>query len=464
MSQKEFVRRSFLGIVFAVLTVPSTFSQGTLKNGGTFRNTGSATYKEVQNYTTTAGTIMNSGTINISQGGGTGNLLNSSGALNGTIRNYIGGTGAGTIVCAGSTGDYSNGTGSTDNDSLNGYVGTIKLIGALSSTGTLDTDNGKVEYNGSGAQSVFLTSYGALVASGGNTKTLTSGTTTVNDSLRIASSTTLNISTFTLSLNGQSNASSGTLTASSGTVDYSGDRDQTIIPGTYGVLTLSGSTSAHTKSVSAGISFGASGSLTVGANDTLDVTAGTLDLNTNSPSLTNNGVIKVGGDLAIHGGITNVGDLMYYGGGAQTIASGTYTDLLLQGAGAKNFGSNTVIVTGAFSIAPGAGARNYGTSTVRSGGTSGTQTISGLSSESFNTLEFGGGAAKDIAAGSLGAVTATILTGSGVVTNNATFSITAGGLNVQPTGSFVNAATVDINGGDITNDGTITNNGSITVQ
>jgi hypothetical protein len=460
------IRRRVLWTPFMLVIAAGMTFGGTLKNGGTFRNTGTANYQEIQNYTTTAGTIVNSGTLNINQGSGTGNFLNTNGTLNGVLRNYIGGLSAGTVVCAGSTGNFTNGAATADNDSLNGYVGVIRLIGALTSTGTFDTDSGKVEYNGSGAQTVFLTTYGALVINGGNTKTLSSGTTTVNDSLRIDNSTTLAISTFELDVKGATAVAQniGVLSAGSGTVLYNGDRNQTIIPATYKTLTLTGSSTAHRKTASGGISFAASGALNVGTLDSLDVTSGTLDLSTNNPTLTNNSGVRVGGTASFGAGVTTAGTFYYYGAGAQSIGAATYSDLILGGAGAKNFTAGTVAVTGNYTINPGAGARNYSTGTFQFAGTSGTQTIAGLSSESFNILQFSGAAAKSISSGNLGAATVSVLSGSGLVTNNATFAIGAGGLTVQSSASLTNSSSLTVTGGDITNDGIITNDGTITAN
>ncbi len=455
-----------VAVLFLVTGV--VFGQGIFKNGGTFRNTGTLTVKEFQNFkVSNAGTLLNGGTVTTTTAGaGSGNLINTDGStVHGTVQNFIGGVGNGTLVVSN---DYNNGAGTTDNDTTVG-VSVIQVGGGLTSSGTFTTTSGKVEYNGSGEQSVLTTTYGALVASGGNTKTFSSGTTVVNDSLRIANATTLDVSTFQLDTKGAINKVQGTgaLTVSSGTVRYNGDRDQSVIPATYKTLTLTGSTSAHKKTSNGSISFAASGALTVDANDTLDVASGNLDLSTNTPTLTNSEAIKIAGNATFHGGITDAGTFVYNGTGTQTLGAVTYTDLILRESGAKNFPSGTVAVTGNYTIISGAGARDYDNGTFQFAGSSGTQAISGLDSESLNILEFTAGAAKTLAGTTLSAVDVNILATSGTVTNNVTtFSIGTGGLSIASGTELVNSSgkTVAISGGDLENDGTLTNSGTITIE
>ena len=74
-----FIGRTCLGVWISILALmfvgAGEMQAQTFKNGGVFRNTGTANYKEVQNYNGTAGTILNSGTINITRTG-SGSLLN----------------------------------------------------------------------------------------------------------------------------------------------------------------------------------------------------------------------------------------------------------------------------------------------------------------------------------------------------------------------------------------------------
>ena len=463
-------QRCSLTAAVVLSAIAISFGQGTLKNGGVFRNTGTVTYKEVQNYSGTAnGTIANSGTITTSTaGGGSGSFLNTNGAARtGTVRNYIGGVGSGSIVVF--TNIVNSVAGSTiDNDSTAGFA-SIKVAGSITNTaGTFTTTRGRIWYNG-GAQTVLNTTYGTLVTDQAGAKTLASGTTVVNDSLRVDNSSVLTVSTFQLDVLGATSAAqnSGSLSAASGTVRYAGDRDQAIIPTQYKTLTLTGSTAARTKTAAGGVAFAASGALTVSTNDTLYVSSGTLDLSTNTPSLTNNSAIKVGGSATFHGGITNAGTFYYAGTSTQTIGAVTYTNLRLGASGAKTFPAGTVAVTGNYSIDVGTGARDYTTNsnTFQFAGTTGTQTISNLA-ETFSTLQFSGAALKTLAGTSFGASKMDLLSGTGQVTNNVTTVTLTNIGNVSVTiasgTELVNTTTINLNG-DIQNDGFLTNSGTIAV-
>ncbi|MEK9137460.1 MAG: hypothetical protein AAB393_10090, partial [Bacteroidota bacterium] len=323
MNAAGFIRRGLLAVTALFLASALAFGQGILKNGGVIRNTGSATYKEVQNYKGTSnGTIVNSGALSTTTaGGGSGNFLNTDGlARAGTVRNYIGGVGNGTAVIA--TNLNTNFAGATfDNDSTAG-MSTLRVAGAISTSGgTFDTDSGRVWYNG-GVQTVLATTYGALVADQAGAKTL-ADSIVVNDSLRIDNGASLAVSTFRMNLLGATNVAqnTGSLSAALGIVRYAGDKNQDIIATQYKVLTLTGSTVARTKTSAGALSFAASGQLTVDTNDTLYVSTGSLDLATSTPTLINSSVIKVAGNATFHGGITTAGNFYYAGTSLQTIGA-----------------------------------------------------------------------------------------------------------------------------------------------
>ncbi|MFH0991054.1 MAG: hypothetical protein V1799_13680 [bacterium] len=437
------------------------FAQGVLKNNGTFVNTGTSTYTRIENFKTSAGTILNSGTLN-----STTTFLNQSGGLNGKVLNYIG-SGGGTINVT--TNLDNNAAGAIfDNDSLT-LSTVLRVGGSITNAGTFDTDTGKVEYNGAGVQTIIATTYGALVTSNASAKSIASGTTTVRDSIRIAGSSSIVTSTNTLSFSGATFTLQGTgaLDASSGTVNYSGDRDQQIIAGTYGTLITSGSTTARTKTATGNVTLSASGSLTVGNNDTLSVT-GNLNLSAAGVTLTNNNVIKMGGNATFVGTITSVGSFYYAGSGSQNIGTNTYATLRLGGSSTKTFPNGTVAVTSNYTIDNGSGSRDYtsNTSTFQFAGTSGTQTISGLS-ETFYILQFAGAATKPISGTSLGAARLDILATSGLVTNNVTTMTLTNISNISMTvasgASFQNNQAILFNG-DIENDGVFTNAGTVTAN
>jgi fibronectin-binding autotransporter adhesin len=468
MNATRFIRSGLLAVLSVFLVSGFAFGQGILKNGGVIRNTGSATYKEVQNYKGSSnGTILNSGTLSTSTAGsGSGNFLNTDGSARaGTVKNFIGGVGNGTMVIA--TDINNNFTGcSIDNDSTVG-VSTIRIAGAINNTnGTFTTTRGRIWYDG-GAQTVLATTYGALVADQAGAKTL-ADSIVVNDSLRIDNNASLAVSTFRMNLLGAANVdqNSGTLSAASGIVRYAGDLDQSIIPTQYKVLTLTGSTTARTKTSAGALSFAASGQLTVDTNDTLYVSTGNLDLATNTPTLINSSAIKVAADASFHGGITDAGTFYYDGTGAQNIGAVTYADLRLGASGGKTFpNGGTVAVTGNYTIDPGTGARTYTNSTFQFAGTSGTQAVSNLA-ESFNVVQFTGAAAKTLGGTTFGANQMDLLSGTGVVTNNVTTVTLANISNVSLTiasgTELVNNGTINMNG-DLENDGILTNTGTIGV-
>ncbi len=448
-------------IVFLFATVTSTSMDAqTLKNKGTFINTGTATYNTITNYQAgTGGTIANSGILTASSTFDN----NNAGSV---VRNYIGGTSAGTIQAA----TLSNGVGTYDNDSLNTYVGLTRVSGSFTNSGTIDTDSGAVEYYGGAGQTVLPLTYGTLVSSVGGTKTM-SGTVTVLDTFRITTGATfaLGATTDSLAIRATSQTVVGTFTTSLGAINFFADANQSIQGGQYQRLYLSGATAARSKTTTSGLSFASSGVLNVAANDTLVVSGGNLDLSTNSPTFTNNSAIKVLVDASFHGGITTAGTFYYAGTGGQNIGAVTYANLRLGGSGGKTLpNGSTVAVTGTYSIDAGAGARTYTGNTFQFAGTSGSQTISGLS-ETFNLLQFAGAATKTISGTSLGAARVDILGASGTVTNNLTtftitnisaisFTVASGTTFVQGTG------TLTTTGGDVENDGTFENNGTITVN
>jgi hypothetical protein len=469
MKHSTFSSRTLATVALVGLTVASLSAQN-LRNRGTIVNTGTATYNSITNYRTgTGGTIINRGTLNSN----TTFVNGDGGTALGTVRNYVGGTGAGTVRV---TTNWDNGGGTFDNDSLGGgtYVGRLRIGGTATATGTFDTDSGNVEYFGAGAQSIVATTYGALVASVGGTKSMT-GTVVVRDTFRITSGATFatSASTDSLALLATTASNAGTFTATSGAVNYGADADQTVFGGTYQRLWLSGSSSARSKTTTSGLSFAASGSLSVGTNDTLVVSGGNLDLATNTPSFTNSSAVKVLADASFHGGITNAGTFYYAGTSAQAIGAVTYNDLRLGGSGAKNFPNATVGILSNYTIDGGTGTRDYTTAgssaTLAFQGTSGGQTISNLSGESLNILEFSGAATKSLNGTSLSANLLSVLGTSGAVTNSITGTFTLANISgvsmtVASGATFNNGATATISmNGDLENDGTIVNDGTISV-
>ena len=466
MNATTFIRRGLVAALVIFLISAIGFSQGILKNGSVVRNTGTITYKEVQNYKGTAGTIVNSGTFNIT--GGSGNLLNQSGALAGTVKNYIGGQGSGgTIVVAGNI-DNNLAGAKIDNDSTGGFS-TIKVAGSITNAGTFTTTHGRIIYNSAAPQSILLTTYGALVTDVASAKSLAAGTTIVNDSLRVDGGSTFTVGANTLTLDGATNVTQdgGIFSANAGTVDYHGDQNQSMIAAQYKTLTLTGATAARTKTSPAGLSFVAAGSLTVDTHDTLLVASGNLDMSVATTTLANSGVIKVAGNATFNASITSAGTFYYNGALAQNIGAATYADLVLGNAGSKTFPNGTTAVTGNFTINGGAGARSYGTGTFQFAGTTGNQAVTNLA-ESFYIVQFAGAATKSLTGTAFSANQMDLNNGTGVVTNNVTtVTLTNVGLvslTLAAGTELDNSLGMTINmSGDLQNDGTLVNAGTIGV-
>ena len=473
MNSSKLTRPFVAGLLSLILLAAVSFGQSVYQNGGVLRNTGTLTVKSFQNFTTTAGTVLNGNTINVGTTGGSGVFFNTdTSSLNGVVHNYLGT--AGTIHIVGTL--HNNHAGAIfDNDSLN--TGSVLILGAdvTSAAGTFDTDSAKVVYNSAGAQSVFPTSYGSLVADGGSTKTLPSGTTTVNDSLRIDNSTTLAVASNTLVLNGALNTSqnSGALSAGTGTVEYNGDLDQSVIPAQYKTLSFAAASSTPRKKTANGtISFAASGALTIGAHDTLFVSSGDLDLSSASTTLSNSATgsaVKVAGNVTFNAGIPDAGTFYYDGSSAQSIGASTYADLILGNGGGKTFpNGGTVAVKGNYTINPDAGTRSYTGNTFQFAGATAPQTISNLA-EGFHILQFAGAATKTLGGSSFTADQIDLNSGTGLVTNNVTTVTIAGNGGVAMTiaslTEFVNSASSSITmSGNLQNDGILSNAGSITVN
>ena len=460
--------RALATLALVGLTVVAMEAQN-LTNRGTIRNTGTATYTSITNHRTgTGGTILNSGTLNSNT-----TFVNGDGATAlGTVHNFIGGGTAGTIRV---TTNLTNGGGYWDNDSLNATVGRTRVGGVLTTTGSLfDTDSGAIEYFGAGGQSVVATTYGALIASVGGTKTM-SGTVVVRDTFRITTGATFatSLTTDSLAMLATTQTNAGTFTAANGGVNYGADANQTVYGGTYERLYLSGSTAARSKTTTSGLAFAASGVLNVGAFDTLAVTGGNLNLNTNTPSFTNSSAVKVMADATFHGGITDAGTFYYAGTGAQAIGSVTYTNLRLGGSGGKNFPNATVGILGNYTLDFGVGTRDYitaGTSaTLAFQGTAGSQTVNNLDGEGLNVLQFSGAATKSLGGVNFSANQLSVLGTSGTVTNSITGTLTLANIttlsmSVASSATFVNGSTATITmNGDLENDGTIVNDGTISV-
>ena len=380
---------------------------------GTYNN---LTFTNTSGTQTAVGALTVNGTLTTTAGGtlnmGTNQLLGTLTAANsGTIRTQnllnpaitSGDTWAGTVVFDATTGTQSVPAGIYNNLTFSNTSGTQTAVGALTVNGTLtttaggtlnmgtnqllgtltaansgtirtqnlsspaitsgDTWTGTVVFDATtGTQFVPAGTYNNLTFSNtGGTQTAV-GALTVNGTLATTSGGILNmgtnqlLGTLTTVTNGGTIQTQNTTATPiptgktwGGTMQYGVTAGgQTVMAGTYNNLTFSNTSGTQTA---------VGGALTV--NGTLTTTAGgTLNMGTNQllgtlTNVANGGTIQTQNNTAtpIPNGKT-WGGTMLYNGVAQTIASGTYNNLILSGTLAKTIPAGTSI-TGNLNIRPG---------------------------------------------------------------------------------------------------------------
>ncbi|GEM_PF-2204050 len=275
-----------------------------------------------------------------------GIILTINGNLNPTAALTIAGTG--TVVVLGSV----TGTGNITFSSS----ATLRIGGGYTNTGTLTAGTtSTIEYNAAGAQTVrAAVTYNNLTVSGGSTKALAAGTTTVNSTMTVSGGTTLDLTGQTLSMvtaafNGSGTILSGAGTGTiSGTVTVGGTAAITLSMGNpitcSGAWTLTGTLSV---SGAANLSFGSTladnGTLTLGGTGTVAVT-GTVS-GTGVVDFTAAQTLDLSGGFTTSGPFTaGTGTVRYVLGGAQTVRGGiTYNLLVLAGTGTKTMGASATV-------------------------------------------------------------------------------------------------------------------------
>ncbi len=347
---------------------------------GTGINTFSGTAKTISGSSITSipsvaitGTYTNNGTLTVGTAlSGTGTLTqDTTGVLN------IGGTSTITSLVATATGNNVNYTGVAQTVFLTTYnnlalagtgvktfpTGTTTVNGILSIengananvfTGTLAYGSAAtLQYNTTSARTAGAEWLATTVATGGvivkNTGVITmNGTKTFNATtpLSISSGSTLAMSTFLLTLNGNFINNGGT-TSGSGGVTIAGTATQNIggftNTGTVS-MTKTGGTATFTGNVNGG-------ALTLnGSGGTLDLGAGFTHTfsgvwtRSNGALLGNSSTLNIGGSVTNTAGTFTAGtSTINYNGTGQTIANVTYNNLVLSGSGVKIFPSITTI-------------------------------------------------------------------------------------------------------------------------
>ncbi len=366
------------------------------------------------------------------------NVGNGSAAMNLTIPSTFSLTGTGTVaVSAGSTLTLQNTTNPT--------------LGTLNATSTVD-------YNGTGAQTIALATYGNLSLSGARAATpaitLASGTINVSGNFSV---------TYTGSV---------TFTTTGNTFTYSNLTGGSTVGGiTYNILKFSNTSGTNT----------AAGNISVGS--TMTTTAGgTIDMSTFTLSVT--GTITNGGTIQTESlsatplptGKSLTGTVIYGAlTGGQTIVSETYyTNLKLNNTSGTNTVSGTIpIRTGGTLTTTAGGTMDFtaafrltqsgggGKPTITNNGTiktsvptatSATPFISGLTWGGTGTVLYAAAAgSQTVMAGTyncnlnLGNTSGTN-TASGVITENGTLTTTSGGTLSMSTSALAGTGTFTNNG------------------
>jgi hypothetical protein len=222
-------------------------------------------------------------------------------------------------------------------------AGTLNVGGTITG-GTLGTTTGTVNYNGN-SQNVGTYTYNNLILSNSGTKTL-AGSVTTNGALTLNNNTSLDMSTYLLTLNGNLvNGGTGTITGTTGGVTISGGNTQSIAGfTTTGNVTMSktGNTATLTGAMNGGnlTVNGAGANLALGTfthtfTGSWAMTAGTL--------LANSSTLRVQGDLTGGGNFTSgTGTVELYGSN-QSITQPSFYNLTLSGTGTKTFTAATAM-------------------------------------------------------------------------------------------------------------------------
>ncbi len=368
------------GIIFGQNIVNSgTFtnnSGGTLKIKGTFSSTTQTSFGGTVEFTGTTQTVPALTYTNLSTTGASGSkTFAGSTVVSGDIT--VNQSGGGGFVLANAT------------DTLT--LTKLTTVPVTVTSGSFNVSAGTTKYS-NGAQVIYGTTYGNLIASGGN-KT-TSGSVTVSSGKTLTNSVTLDfgsnafIGTDATFANTGTLQSAGTVTLGSattvnGTFSYNAAAgSQTVADATYsGTLSLSGAATKNvgnvnltgTYSVANGartydgnFAYSSTGTQTIVGDtyDSLTITgagdktvSGTVVVGTYMSSsssvivpiattlqLGNNSTASFAGDLTVNGTYTGngTGATTIFNGGAQTISGGasslSFTNLTLSGTAAKTSG------------------------------------------------------------------------------------------------------------------------------
>ncbi|WP_436484157.1 T9SS type A sorting domain-containing protein [Chitinophaga sp. ARDCPP14] len=276
------------GLTFENLTVSGSVSSadaititGNLSVSGSLNNTtGSVAMSGAGKTlsgagTITLGTLAITGSITSSSSFSIGNVLDVSGTFTAS---------AGTATFTGSS--SLNGTANLFNVTLNGTALQLSANAVLGianvytiTAGTLNVTStvpNTVNFNGTGAQTLAAGTYNKLIVSNGNTKTL-GGAVVVNSDFTIASATTFNASSQSITVLGNW-INNGTFTPATSTVTLSGAANTSVSGATtFNILTLNKTSAVNQVTLLNNISV-----------TTLNMTSGTMITGANTVTITGN--------------------------------------------------------------------------------------------------------------------------------------------------------------------------------
>jgi hypothetical protein len=322
------------------------------------------------------GSFSTSGLVSMTKSAGdatfTGNINGGELTVNGAGRLFLG-FGLTHII----TGDWT-----ITNGILRGNTSTLQVGGnGSTSGGNFVSNNGSVDFNGSGNQNIPAFTYNNLTTSTASTKTLL-GNTSIKGVLTIDASTTLaaGANTLDLSDNGSPLVVNGTFAAGTSTVDFTGSGAQNIPALTYYNLSTS---TGDIKALQGNTTV--SNVLTINANTTLEAGANTLNLPANGTPLVLSGTFSAG-----------TSTVNFNGSGAQNIVGASYYNLNTSTGDTKTLLGNTT-VENILSVNPGT-TLAPGANTLILSGNGTPLVISGTFSAGTSTVDFNGSGAQNIPA------------------------------------------------------------------
>ncbi|HEX6914020.1 MAG TPA: hypothetical protein VF145_02185, partial [Chitinophagaceae bacterium] len=365
-------------------------------------------------------------------------------------------------------------TGSLSSISNNGTIRTASTAVAPIPAGK--SWGGTIEYAASsGGQTVVGATYNNLLFSNASGTNNTSADITVNGALTNPAGVTLNLSNHTLSGTLATISNSGTIKTASfsatpltggkswgGTIEYNATAGgQTVVNGTYNNLVFSNSSGTNSTAGNIVVN----GTLVNPSGATLDLQSYTLTGSLSS--INNNGTIQTASTSStpLSSGKTWGGVVEYrYTNGGQTVADGTYNNIVFSNTSGTNTASGDVTVNGSFTQPAGAtlDMQSYtlgGTlNTITNNGT--IKTASAASAPIAAGKSWGGTIEYYAAAGGQTVVSGTynnLVFSNSSGTNTASGNITVAGGLTNPSNSVFDLSTYTL-GGSLS---TISNNGTI---